>query len=296
MKETPLVSIITIDFNTAKDTAEFLQSCSLLTYPNIEVIVVDNCSKEAFEMPFQKENFKLLRSDTNRGFAGGNNYGLSIAKGDYIFFLNNDTLVSPDFLGPIVTFFEENPKVGIASPKVMYPDGQTIQYAGAKRINLLTGRGQRLGLFEEDHGQYDFNQPTDLGHGAALMVRRSVINKVGGMPEIYFLYYEEHDWCEQIKNNGFEMYYLGESSIIHKESVSTGNDSPLKTYYLARNRLIFMRRNCGNLQLILALLFFTFISLPKNIISLVLRGKFDLLKAYVKGVFWNIKHPKLPST
>ncbi|WP_227634291.1 hypothetical protein, partial [Klebsiella pneumoniae] len=76
----------------------------------------------------------------------------------------------------IIAFMESHPDAGMASPKVLYPDKVTIQFAGARAISPVTGRGKRLGLFEKDHGQYNTNYKTDLGHGAALIVRRSVVD------------------------------------------------------------------------------------------------------------------------
>lgn len=292
MQRTPLVSLITINYNTTKDTLEFLESATKLTYPNIEIIVVDNASRERpGELLIDKfPQIKFIQSEENLGFAGGNNLGVMASNGEYIFFLNNDTVLFPDFLQPIVEFMETHPDAGMASPKVLYPDNQTIQYAGANGINAFTGRGSRIGLFEKDNGQYDSCYKTDLGHGAALIVPRKIIDEVGLMPELYFLYYEEHDWCEMVKRAGYNMYYIGNSKILHKESVSTGNESPLKTYYLTRNRLIFMRRNFKGMPLLTGIIFFFLISIPKNTLYYALKNQFHLLKAFFRGVTWNILH------
>ncbi len=291
MKQRPLISLITVNYNTLKDTVEFLETAQQLRYSPLEVIVVDNASKErpgkalTEKFPF----IVFIQSEKNLGFAGGNNLGIRVAKGHYLFFLNNDTLLFPDFLEPIVEFMEAHPEVGMASPKVLNADGKTIQYAGAIAISPFTGRGKRLGLMEEDKGQYDRCYPTGLGHGAALIVPRTVIDRVGPMPEIYFLYYEEHDWCEQVKRAGFEMYYLGNSKIVHKEAMSTGGEqSPLKVYYMARNRLLFMRRNSSGLPFLTGLLFFFLGSLPKQTIGYLLKRKLNLLQSCYKGIGWNI--------
>ena len=287
----PLVSIVSVNYNTLADTLEFLESAQHLTYPAVEIIVVDNASRENPEAAIAAAypNVKVIVSPTNLGFAGGNNLGLRVATGKYFMLLNNDTLLFPDFLNTLVDFMESNPDAGMASPKVLYPDGKTIQYAGALRINALTGRGKRLGLFEQDHGQYDKIYKTDLGHGAALIVPRKVVDETGMMPEIYFLYYEEHDWTEQVKRKGYSMYYIGTAKILHKESVSTGGDeSPLKVYYLTRNRILFMRRNFSGLPFLSGLLFFTFFSTPKSILKYAVKGKFNLVSAFLRGIGWNL--------
>jgi GT2 family glycosyltransferase len=290
-RETPLVSIIAVNYNATKDTLEFLESARRLTYPNVEIILVDNASRENPEHAIvtNYREVKFIRSEVNLGFAGGNNLGIKVASGDYFFFLNNDTILYHDFLEPIIAFMESHKEVGMATPKVLYPDGKTIQYAGAIGISPYTGRGKRLGLFEEDKGQYDKCYKTDLGHGAALIVPRKVVEEVGVMPELFFLYYEEHDWCEQVKRAGYSMFYLGNSKILHKESVSTGGDeSPLKVYYLTRNRILFMRRNFGGLPYVAGLLFFFLVSVPKNTLKYLFRGKTKLLKSFYQGIVWNL--------
>lgn len=289
----PLISLITITFNSTNDTIEFLESVKKITYPNYEIIIVDNASKENPKEKLLKilPDIIFIRSEINLGFAGGNNLGLTLAKGDYIFFLNNDTLLFRDFLEPIVEFMINHPEAGMASPKVLYSDSVTIQYAGAISINFL-GRGRRIGLHEKDVGQYDFISETDLGHGAALIIPKVIVEKVGAMPEIFFLYYEEHDWCEQVKKHGYKMYYLGNSQILHKESVSTGgNESYLKVYYLNRNRLLFMRRNFKGLKRILGLSFYAIFAFPKNLLTYLLKGRFDLARAIVSGLYWNLTNP-----
>jgi hypothetical protein len=288
---TPLVSIVSINYNSLSDTLEFLESLTAITYTNYEVIIVDNASKVNPKETIAKKypNTEIIVSSTNLGFAGGNNLGISRAKGEYILLLNNDTLLQPHFLEPLVEFMESHPDAGMASPKVLYPDGKTVQYAGAQSLNVYTGRGKRIGLFDIDNGQYDKIYKTDLGHGAALIIPRKVIDEIGMMPELYFLYYEEHDWCEQVKRRGYNMYYIGTSTVIHKESISVGGgESYTKVYYMNRNRLLYMLRNSTGIPMILGVLFYLFIATPKNMGLYLLKGKFNLAKAILRGIRWNI--------
>nr|GEZ99067.1 hypothetical protein [Tanacetum cinerariifolium] len=194
-----------------------------ITYPNYEVIVVDNDSatEELLPITTQFSNVRLIRSARNLGFAGGNNAGITIANGEYILFLNNDTEVAQDFLEPLVELFESNPLVGIASPKLIFHGtNNLIQYAGCSGINPWTGRSVTFGLLEKDEGQHNTSALTAQIHGAAMMVPMSLIREVGLMPELYFLYYEELDWCEMIKRAGYKSYYVATSTVYHKESVS----------------------------------------------------------------------------
>ncbi|HYG00991.1 MAG TPA: glycosyltransferase family 2 protein [Chryseosolibacter sp.] len=289
----PLVSIITINFNQLHHTVELLKSLERVTYPNFEVIVVDNCSNVNPENEI-KDRFptvKVICSETNLGFAGGNNLGIAEAKGEYLLFLNNDTEVDPGFLQPLVELFEENPNAGAASSKIIFHNSDNIiQYAGSTCLNPLTGRNKRIGFMERDMGQHDTLKETDLAHGCSMMVPRRVVNKVGIMPELFFLYYEEIDWCESIKRAGYKIYFVPKSRVYHKESMSVGKNSTLKTYYMTRNRLLYMRRNSSGLLKMLSLMFFVIFSLPKNILTYLKQREMQHVKAFWRACVWNITH------
>jgi hypothetical protein len=291
MRTLPLVSIITVNFNGNDITEKFLESLTHVTYKNIEVIVVDNASATSPDILKQKFPFiKLIKSHLNTGFAGGNNLGLRVAEGDYYFLLNNDTEVKPDFLEPMVQLMESNKKIGIASSKLLYySQPNTIQYAGHTGINFYTGRGFGVGYMQNDSEKYTCNYQTQLAHGAAMMISKEAIKQVGLMAELFFLYYEEIDFCERVKQAGFQIWFCGFSVVYHKESMSTGKSSPLKTYYLTRNRLIYTKRNTKGFQHFACILFFMLISVPKGIIQLLIKKEFLLLKAFLRGVFWNFQ-------
>ena len=287
------VSIISINYNQAEVTCEMLSSLQKLTYPNVEIIVIDNGSPtdptQIITSSFP--DIKYIRSNHNLGFAGGNNLGIKNSTGDYIMFLNNDTEVDPGFLEPLVQLFESNPYAGLASSKILYHNSDdVIQYAGSTSINPFTGRNKRIGFMEKDSGQYESIRETDLGHGAAMMVPRKVIDKIGVMPEFFFLYYEEVDWCESIKRAGYKIYFVPQSKVYHKESMSVGKNSALKTYYLTRNRLLFMRRNTSGYIKLLWIVFFVVISLPKNTLLFLLKREIQNGTALWKALLWNMTH------
>jgi GT2 family glycosyltransferase len=295
MSIAPLVSIITVNYNQLIHTCALLESLRKISYPSIEIIVVDNHSAENPQKKIQAEfpEVILVLSESNLGFAGGNNLGIEKAKGKYLLFINNDTEVDAEFLEPLVDMFEHNPKAGIASPKIIYYNTDNIiQYAGCYRINPYTGRNKRIGYKEKDLGQHDTLRETDLAHGAAMMVPRTVIDKAGEMPAIFFLYYEELDWCEAIKNCGYSIYVVPASKVYHKESMSVGKNSTLKTYYMTRNRLLFMRRNTKGVTKLSWILFFLIFSIPKNIAGYILKREIDQLKAFWRGFVWNVTHHK----
>lgn len=288
-----LVTIVTINYNQLGLTCELLDSLRRVTYPAVEVIVVDNNSKEdpTTVITERYPEVKLIVSRENLGFAGGNNLGIKASRGEYILFLNNDTEVAPGFLEPLVELFQANPQAGAASSKILYYNsGETIQYAGSSRIDPFTGRSKRIGYLEKDNGQYSSVKETDLAHGAAMMVPRRVIDEIGMMPEFFFLYYEEVDWCESIKRGGYKIYVVPASKVYHKESMSIGKGSTLKTYYMTRNRLLYMRRNTAGVKKVTWILFFLFFSLPKNALMFTLKRDMEHARAFWKGLVWNFTH------
>ena len=289
----PLVSVITVNYNQAKVTCDLLESLKHITYPNIEVIVVDNHSVDDDPSIIKKQHpyIKYIENPINYGFAAGNNFGIMAAKGEYILLLNNDIEVPGDFLEPMVYLLENNKEVGTVSPKIKYYyRSDTIQYAGYTPINPVTMRNFAIGYMEKDDGKFDDVRETAYGHGAAMMVPMRVIKEVGLMSYIFFLYYEEADWCARIKNGGYKSYYSGKSYVLHKESVSTGKLSSLKTYYLNRNRLVFMRRNYEGRDFYLGIFYQLFIAIPKNAFKFLLKGKVQIFMAYYKAILWNLNH------
>jgi hypothetical protein len=288
----PLVSIISINYKQALVTCEMLASLQAVTYPNYEIIIVDNASPEEEITPIEKDypNAQLVRSPQNLGFAGGNNLGIAVAKGKYLLFLNNDTEVAPGFLEPLIELFEANASVGVASPKIIFHGTDNlIQYAGCGGINPWTGRSVTFGLLEKDEGQHDNSFITALGHGAAMMVPMELVKKVGLMPELYFLYYEELDWCEMFKRAGYDCYYVAKSTIYHKESASVGRGSVMRTYYMYRNRLLYIRRNLKGLQFWSGLLFFLMVAVPKQALMFALHSQLEYLHALWQGLKWHLK-------
>jgi GT2 family glycosyltransferase len=297
MKHQPLVSIILINWNQLPVTLECLESLSRLTYTNYEIILVDNASKED-PSKIVKEKFphvRMIRTDQNLGFTGGNNIGLKIAKGDYFFILNNDTEVaSTNLLEKLIEPFEKDPSIGMVSPKIRYfshPD--VIQYAGYTKINPFTGKNRQVGEKEEDKGQHNVSGYTDYANGAAMLVKREVADRVGVFPDHFFIYYEELDWSSQTVKHGYKIYYQSEVFIYHKESITMGKASAIKTYYNNKNRILFMRRNSNGFQLMCFLGFLVAFTIPKNTLSFLFTGKFEHLRSFYRGVFWNVKNMNL---
>lgn len=291
---TPMVSIITLNWNGTNDTIAFLESTRKLDFRNYEILVCDmNSDVDPADKinSLQFPNTKVLRCDTNLGFAAGNNWGMRQAKGDYFFIVNNDTEVTPELIDLLLEPFAIDPSIAVVCPKIRFfqsPD--TIQYAGFTKMHPVTGRTYSIGDKEKDKGQFDTPGYTFGAHGCAMMVKRSVTNQVGMFPEKFFLYYEEWDWSSRIMKAGQTIYFQPKAVIYHKESMSVGKKSTLKTYYLSRNRILFMRRNSSMMQFVLFVLFFTFAAFPKAVLSYLVKREYPFLKAYIRGIMWNFKN------
>ncbi|MGA0558532.1 glycosyltransferase family 2 protein [Larkinella sp. VNQ87] len=292
--DVPLVSLITINYNQAAVTCEMLESTRRLKYPNFEVIVVDNASAEDPTERIRQGNYpnvKVVVSPENLGFSGGNNLGMKHAAGEYFFFLNNDTEVTPDLVDQLLAPFQTNSRIGIVCPKIRYYSHPTVlQYAGYFPLNKYTGRTWAIGLGETDRGQYDQSGPTDFAHGAAMMVSRRAVEQGGAMDESYFLYYEELDWSLQIQRAGFLIYYQASALIYHKESISVGKASPMKVYYQTRNRLLLMRRNVSGFPLYVFVLYYFCMAIPKAALVYALNRQTPYLVALKNAVLWHFQH------
>lgn len=287
------VSIITVNFNHSYVTDELLNSIrEKNSYNNIEIIVVDNGSKEnpvpAWQIKYPEAKF--IRSETNLGFAGGNNLGLSAANGDYLFFVNNDTEFTEGLIETLVNTLNSHPSIGVISPKLLYYDQPSmLQYAGYTPMNYFTARNNCIGQFETDRGQYDqLEGPTGFAHGAAMMVTRAAIEKAGPMAENFFLYYEELDWADRIRHNGYEVWVNMKATIFHKESVSVGKKSALKEYYMNRNRILFIRRNAPFLKAICFYIYFLFVVTPRNLVSYIKEKNYNFIKQLFRAIWWNL--------
>lgn len=231
------------------DTIECLESFKKVTYPNYELVIIDNASRgndaDVLNEKY-KGSIRLIRNSENLGFAGGNNVGIKDAldRGtEYILLLNNDTIVDKDFITEMVKVAETSKQIGMVGSKIyLYSDPKRIWSAGGK-INSILTKGEMVGYNEPDNGQYGEVKEQDFMSGCCLLVKKEVIVKIGGLPEEYFLYYEDTDWCLKARRSGFKCVYAPLAKIWHKASVGLGEGSPTYIYYHIRNGLLMAKRN-----------------------------------------------------
>lgn len=245
------VSIILLNYNTSDDLIECIKSLDNINYPNYEIIIVDNCSNEN---EIKKLNLYLekrkdcifIQNNRNNGFAGGNNLGIKYAlenKTDYILLLNSDTLVNKDFLTILVNTAEgDKENIAIVTGKILYyPDKKKLWYAGGY-IDWERFIGKHYGEGEVDNGQYDQTKSITFSSGCLMLINTS-LNFKKYLPEEYFMYYEDVDYCAGILQNGFKIIYNPNSVIYHKIGSSSGGEQSAFTIrWSNRGRYIFMNK------------------------------------------------------
>lgn len=284
----PLLSVITINYNGFDDTCELIESL-LANIKSVfyEIIVIDNASKvnEAEILKKRYPQIIALRSDVNLGFSGGNNLGIKSSKGKYLFFLNNDTFVRSDGFLTLIEAVDLKPAIAAVSPKILFAEPDNlIQFAGYTALSKVTLRNKIIGIGEPDDGRWDAPALTPIVHGAAMLFKKSAVDVVGVMPEIYFLYYEELDWSEAFRRAGFELWYCPSSIVYHKGSKSTGVFSPLQVFYMTRNRMLYAWRNLFGLTKWISILYQILIANTKACFLFMVKGKVNLAKACVRGI------------
>lgn len=247
-KPCPKIAILILNFNGYEDTLECLESIQMLSYPNFQTILIDNASQNRSVEILRSRypEIPLLESEENLGFAGGNNLGIQWALdhgADWILLLNNDTVVANDFLEHLITGTQEKPNGGIFGAKI-------LQYHKKDRIDHLGGYwSPRQAEFicpnsgEKDHPFFEMKE-ADYVCGAAMLIKKEVIESVGVLEPRFFLFWEETDYCYRAKRAGFEVWTVPRAEIWHKGSASFSGGKPHMHYFWWRSRLLWIQRNC----------------------------------------------------
>jgi len=258
------VAIIIVHFNTDEETKDCLDSLSKVKHKGISLntYVIDNGSKIPLHLSdsLLGKNSKLIRSDANLGFTNGNNLGISVAirevEPDYLLLLNNDTTVKPDFIEKLVLAAQADPKLGMAVPKIYFYPGRefhSTSYTPTERGNVLWFAGGSIdwanldafhrGVDEVDRGQFDQTTDTEFATGCCVLIPRSVLERAGTLDPRYFLYLEDVDWSMRIKQAGYDICFVPEAVIWHKNAGSSGGaGSATHQYYQTRNSLFFFMK------------------------------------------------------
>ncbi len=227
----------------------------------VETFVVDNASRDGTADMIRAEfpEVHLIANAENRGFTGGNNQGLAQAGGRYLFLLNPDAELMPGATCALRDYMEASPRVGIAGPQLIYPDG-SIQSSRRRFPTFTTGllestrlqqwfpRNRWLARYYMQDTPDDATQPVDWLVGAALFARREVYEQIGGFDERFFMYSEELDWCRRAKSTGWQVVYFPRARVMHHEARSSEQVRADRDIYFHSSKVRYFRKHHGAVQ------------------------------------------------
>ncbi|MFY9457922.1 MAG: glycosyltransferase family 2 protein, partial [Candidatus Spechtbacterales bacterium] len=297
----PKAFVILLNWNNWDETQKCLKSLSAVIYSDYEVIIVDNGSSNGDIESIQSfcktaEGGIPVFNASNLGFAGGNNVGIkyALAHGaDYVMLLNNDTIVAPGFLAELVKAAEGNPSSGILGSRI-YKYGTNEVVFDDGKVNKFLNKAEHAASYQLSTANCRI---VDYITGAAMLVKREVIERVGLMREEYFLYYEDVDWCLRARRAGYKCVLVPTSKVWHKVSATTKEGSPSYIYYHTRNSLMLAKFNGSISQKVVAYLSGLWILVKQIIKFFLLPSKRVWARAMARGVidFYRGKYGKYDS-
>ncbi|WP_409405000.1 glycosyltransferase family 2 protein [Priestia megaterium] len=284
MDNKPLVYIILLNYNGYKDTLECIASLENICYENYEILIVDNNSKDNSEAIIKEAypQYRFIQTQENLGFAGGNNIGIHYALengAEYVCLLNNDTIVEPDFLTELVKTAKENEDAGIVGGIIHeYEEIDKIWYSGGYFSEL---KGKTI---HEQRVCENSTKEVGFITGCLQLIHKDVIQKVGVLPEEYFIYYEDLDYCFQVKQAGYKLIVNNKAKIYHKCGGTASYVSPISVFYSNKNYYLFIRKFFrGNFKYLYLYTFY----IIRTIIKLLIFRK-DRKKAVLKAFKCNL--------
>lgn len=319
LKKNPKISIIIVNWNGKNYLFDCLNSVYKSNFLDYEIIIIDNGSKDESQKMLQKKflEIKLILNKKNLGFAKANNQGIKIAQGEFIFLLNNDTVIHPDLLRILSDKLSSNEKIGIVGPKIYYTNSQRIWFAGGC-IDWAKGKTYHLNRDLTDSESEDSEKEVDFITGCALMIKREVIDKIGFLDQNFFAYYEDADWCQKAIRAGYRVVYLPFGGVWHIKSATSSRiylddlkkelkiDSffnKIKIYFLIadryikqtnrlkycnwRNKFVFFMRYAEFRYKVKYFFKFIFILTPKFLWSFFVQAFLSLLKVSAKHILYD---------
>ena len=285
----PPVYVLLLNWNDADNTLACLRSVYELDYANFCVLVVDNGSTDGSDQAIRQAfpQVEFIANEANLGFAGGANVGLDYAQqqgATYVLFINNDTILDPALLTEMVQVAETHPNAGVLTPKIYYYDDPTLIWAAGARQAPFPPRVKMIGLRRRDHPRYDKPRRLDYATGCALLIRRTVLETVGGFDPIYWpIYHEDYDFCARVTKGGWEIWYVPTAKMWHKDAQSQ-RGSGTKSFNLGKNIVPFYLRHGRPPRLSLAL-FVTWAVLREAV-----KGNLAFIRPYLAGVRDGLAH------
>jgi len=297
------LTIILINYKSHDLLRECLNSLKRQTYKNFNVFIVDNTpgNYEYYKLEKYKKKFKqffeiyLFKPKLNLGFAGGNNLAIKNSNSYFILLLNCDTELESNTLEKCISFLKENSDVGMLSPKILYfKKKNLIWYAGAYLNPRSIYFSYHIGLNQKNDDKYNVITETSYACGAALFTKREIIEKIGLMDEIFFMYVEETDWNYRVKKAGYKIIYFPEAVIYHKVDVINKynrlgfRDNPFQIYLYNRNKIIFTMKHFSLIDIISFFLKFQFRTNFFEIFWAIINNKSNFFLAQIRSTIMGL--------
>jgi len=248
---TPSVAVIIVSYNGLPIIQKCLPSVVHTDWDNLQIVFVDNHSTD-HSVQWVKEHFpsvEILSNPDNWLFSRANNEAIRNLKTDYVILLNNDVEVSKDWLSPLIEYAEKFPQIGALQPKILqFKHRDCFEYAGAcggflDQLGYPFARGRVFQTTERDTGQYDHPSCIDWASGAAMLLRRNALEKVGLLDEFFGLHMEEIDLCWRLRRYGYKIGVVPQSKVYHIGGATLSRKSSRKLYYNIRNSILMLYKN-----------------------------------------------------
>lgn len=304
----PQVSIILLNYQGADDTIACLKSLQKITYPNYRIVVVDNASPDdsmeqlsnylksqnsdemtVFDSPDEAmlsshspTKFSLLQTGHNGGYGHGNNVGIKYALkngGDYVLVLNNDTVVDPGFLEPMVQMCENDSSIGIASGKIYFYDRPDVIWFNGGKFHPCTAKVEHVNFNEKDTGQIPPEEITFIS-GCMWLIPKKIFVEVGYINEDYFMYVEDLEFCQRVMALEYKLEICQLSHVWHKVGSSSGHWSTFFAYWMAKNKMRFITNFLKGKCRLSAIIYHVFYTS----LGWILHNRYDLFVSHLKGI------------
>lgn len=280
----PFVGIVILTWNQREDTLECLKSVFELSYTNFRVVVVDNGSDDSTSEAIQTQfpDVDLIINESNIGVPAADNQGLEhfLQQGaDYVLILNNDTVLDKALLSELVQVAEQSSDIGMTVPKIYYYGEDNLLWSAGAEWRRFPPRVVITGFGEQDGHAYDTQRELDYATGCATLVSRQALEAVGLLDSVYFMYQEDYDYSERLREANYKIVYVPTAIMWHKVSASVGDGSPEQWFRWSRSLVRYYRRH-GTFWWVEFATFFSWVILRD-----VLGGNFRAICPHIKGLW-----------
>jgi len=280
----PFVGIVILTWNQREDTLECLESVFRLDYPNFKVVVVDNGSIDGTAEAIRARwpNVTLIVNEINIGVPAADNQGFEhfLQQGaDYVLILNNDTVLERSFLSELVRVAKSSSDIGMTVPKIYYHGKDRLLWSAGAEWRRFPPRVVIIGFGQPDNPTYNIQRELDYATGCATLVRRQALETVGLLDPIYFMYQEDYDYSERLREANYKIVYVPTAIMWHKVSTSVGEGSPEKWFRWSRSLVRYYRRH-GRLWGLSFAMFFTWVVLRE-----IAKGNWRAIGPHMRGVW-----------